>query len=554
MVLRATQQHAEILAAGDGDARVTQQYVEILTLGSGDIRVTRQRVDILIGDISDEDTIGFSDSVEIIWSPEDTIVYTDDAHLLVVYRQLEETIGTTESVSYWHNNLKVTETINYTEATVARFPIIYEYDLADTIVYTTSADYTIIPFIHDVADSIGYLEVADTSSKGRSPNDTFAVTDAIIVDATVKTQGLLDGIFIIEEILVAGTQSFTVEEYITNDIPQYEGDDLFYDSVGLGDSVLYDHIAPRPIEESIFLTDSILVEHNKLSGQPLWAEDTLTLTENIGSPAGAAVDTIAYTETLIYQNDSPIIDSIVYTDTIIVIKIFIPVLTDDFNIGDSIGYTLERNDTLCTYSPFVGSTTDSDAPTPPATTAPTIVNYGNVELSYESTTLLLRGPEFGNRTMKQYQRIDRKTRGGTLIVYADPIWPKQQRMLLDFYALNEAETQEVIDFVALSLGKQFSIRDWEGQTWVGVIPEPNNAVFRDRRDINSVSLEIIVQKLYVLSVEDTLVYLETILTTEVSDTITYTDTAVITVLDWKTFTEAEWLTFGRFEWEAFIEA
>ena len=56
-------------------------------------------------------------------------------------------------------------------------------------------------------------------------------------------------------------------------------------------------------------------------------------------------------------------------------------------------------------------------------------------------TLVLRAPEFGNKDRLQFNRISRETRGGTLIVYADPMWPKTQTLVLTFSALKPAQAE-----------------------------------------------------------------------------------------------------------------
>ena len=43
-----------------------------------------------------------------------------------------------------------------------------------------------------------------------------------------------------------------------------------------------------------------------------------------------------------------------------------------------------------------------------------------------TVSVTLRSPELGNKDRLQFNRISRETRGGTLIVFADPMWPKVQ--------------------------------------------------------------------------------------------------------------------------------
>jgi hypothetical protein len=126
---------------------------------------------------------------------------------------------------------------------------------------------------------------------------------------------------------------------------------------------------------------------------------------------------------------------------------------------------------------------------------PKLPHYDNVQFSYPLTTvthtLTLRGPELGNRERMQFQRINRETRGGTLIVFADPIWPKNDHLVMDFVGLSETETNQVRSFIKTTLGKQVSLRDWEGRNWVGVIVSPNNPIVRDgAMCMNTVAIEL----------------------------------------------------------------
>lgn len=158
-------------------------------------------------------------------------------------------------------------------------------------------------------------------------------------------------------------------------------------------------------------------------------------------------------------------------------------------------FAVPQQFSLCPYSPFVGSTTDPAAPQNILKNQPVIdPARRGVTLFYPwsspTTTLDLRGPDFGNRNRLEFQRINRETRGGTLIIWADPIWPKNERLVLNFAGLTEAEGQSALDFIALSLGKEIGFTDWEGNTVHGVIMTPSEPLVRDGRHSLSLGLEI----------------------------------------------------------------
>jgi len=119
----------------------------------------------------------------------------------------------------------------------------------------------------------------------------------------------------------------------------------------------------------------------------------------------------------------------------------------------------------CSYTPFVGSTDDPNAPAAPSTTVPTLQRVDGIQLYWPvdvpTMTVTLRGPELDNKDRLRFQRINRETRGRTLVVFADPIWPKVQQLTLEFIGLEEDEAQSLLSFITATLGKEVGLRDWE---------------------------------------------------------------------------------------------
>jgi len=146
-----------------------------------------------------------------------------------------------------------------------------------------------------------------------------------------------------------------------------------------------------------------------------------------------------------------------------------------------------------TYTPFVGSTDDPNAPAPPSTTVPTLERVEGVQLYWPldapTMTVTLRGPELDNKDRLRFQRINRETRGGTLVVFADLIWPKVQQLTLEFVGLEEDEAQSLLTFIGATLGKEVGLRDWENRHWAGVIISPDEPVMRNGPHNISTALE-----------------------------------------------------------------
>jgi hypothetical protein len=82
-----------------------------------------------------------------------------------------------------------------------------------------------------------------------------------------------------------------------------------------------------------------------------------------------------------------------------------------------------------------------------------------------------------------------ETRGGTLIVFADPMWPKIQTLVFTFSGLSNDQTQQLLAFLDAHLGEEVGVYDWEHRYWKGVITTPSEPVVQDGRDSFSASLE-----------------------------------------------------------------
>ena len=104
-------------------------------------------------------------------------------------------------------------------------------------------------------------------------------------------------------------------------------------------------------------------------------------------------------------------------------------------------------------------------------------------------SVTLRAPNFGNKDRLGFNRVLRETRGGTLIVFADPIWPKIQTLVLNFSGLTSDQAQQLLAFLDAHLGEEVGVYDWEHRYWTGVITTPTEPVVQDGKDSFSASFE-----------------------------------------------------------------
>ena len=179
------------------------------------------------------------------------------------------------------------------------------------------------------------------------------------------------------------------------------------------------------------------------------------------------------------------------TDTINCARVNSRGITHDLRLGHSITCEIDNRTVTENYTPFVGTGADATY-TPPTTTVPTL-GHGTLTLTHPfvspTTTLVLRNPAFGNSDRVAFNRINRKTRGGTLVVYADPAWPKMQSLQVTVNALSSQQAADTLAFLKLSLGQEIGLLDHENRQWRGTITNPDAEVANPGRDDYSVSLE-----------------------------------------------------------------
>ncbi len=144
---------------------------------------------------------------------------------------------------------------------------------------------------------------------------------------------------------------------------------------------------------------------------------------------------------------------------------------------------------LCSYSPFVG-----EGPPAPSTTSPVLTRRSTIILTYPyvtpTLTLELRNPDFDTIEQFEYRRIHRRSRGATLQVFRDPIWPEAERTIISFSALKQEEITNLFVFLQASLGQEIGYLDFESRQWRGIILTPAAQVAEPSRRGFSVTLEI----------------------------------------------------------------
>ena len=444
-------------------------------------------------------------------------------------------------------SVSVSTTIEFED--YARIPDTYELDASSTLAFTQLIGrYGSIHY--SLSSSLTFAQIADLTEKDREASNeieftTLASADYIKVlgnileleDTAVKGLTVVD----IQHPLTfvhdarCNPRNFSIDQQISfgqaprnSVISIHVDNELEFDTditviqpwSVWAESVLqvttieeYDEDG-NPILIITGLQDAAAVEKalGRSITSPVWfSQDGKKVLIKVGAVDIEAEDTLAFSSSVpecIYLDANNIIEFIDYVDN----RHEFPVslLEIESDVAYNISYaprlassTLnlvssffgEKEDiSLCEYTPILGSTNDPDAPQQYLKNVPIIdSNASGVTLFYPwvspTTTVNLRGPDLGNRTRLEFQRIKRETRGGTLIVWADPMWPKNEHLVLSFSGLSETEGQAVLDFIYLTLGKEIGIVDWEGNTQRAITITPNEPLVRNSRGNLSINLE-----------------------------------------------------------------
>jgi hypothetical protein len=262
---------------------------------------------------------------------------------------------------------------------------------------------------------------------------------------------------------------------------------------GLQDSVTVEKIIGRSAVSPVWTSQTAKKAHIKVGAIDVNAASNITFLTIIPIPIYAeATSTLSFTTYADNKYEFPVAELELKSE-VTLNKILNLTVSNKIEFVSSF-FVVTEGFSLCEYSPFVGSTTDPEAPQRLLKNIPVLdANASGVTLFYPwsvpTATVHLRGPDIGNKNRLEFQRIKRETRGGTLIVWADPMWPKNERLVLSFSGLTETEGQTLLDFIYLTLGREVGLIDWEGNWWRVVTMTPNEALTRNRRENLSINLE-----------------------------------------------------------------
>ena len=327
-----------------------------------------------------------------------------------------------------------------------------------------------------LTDDVGItdtLEVTHLQAVPATFSDDVGITDSLeVVHLRVLRVSLVDDLGLVQD---------TEEEG-----PRYV---QLQSAIGLHDQLIAQHC----VVHHVAITDTLnLIQSLR---KPIFVNvtQTLTLSDQVvgvnqfalpSQDVGLADQIVAF----VVHNTQNVVT---LTDTISCELIASRNVTHDLGLKQSLTYILEHDQITQDYTPFVGSSSDTEY-VPPTTVAP-VLSRAKLTLTYPyvspTTTLVLRNPEFGNLDRLTFNRINRKTRGGTLVVFADPNWPKIQTLQVKFTYLTDQQAADLLAFFQLSLGKEIGLLDYEGRQWRGIITTPDPEISNPGRGDHSVGFD-----------------------------------------------------------------
>lgn len=245
--------------------------------------------------------------------------------------------------------------------------------------------------------------------------------------------------------------------------------------------------------QSIPLAQSASAVRVKPTAISVSAESVLELLGEIRiSPTGAARDWLALGQTATVDKCKLVRSRLDLSQEAAVIVSVPRGAASALGLSQAATYSIVSRGSLQNYTPFVG---EGPGPTPPDVT---IGPPEHVALPFQlfypaegvvTDSVTLRAPNLGNKDRLSFNRILRETRGGTLIVFADPIWPKIQTLVLTFSGLRSVQAQQLLAFLDTHLGEEIGLIDWEGRAWKGIVTAPTEPVVQDGKDSFSASME-----------------------------------------------------------------
>jgi len=177
-------------------------------------------------------------------------------------------------------------------------------------------------------------------------------------------------------------------------------------------------------------------------------------------------------ETLTLDKRRAKYDTLVFTETIGLKVKRILVINETLNLTEGLTFTQIR----CDERPcLVGPATNTLS-----------VTLSTSDGRYSVTVM---SPDFDNTEALQFTRVNKKTRGGDLIIFRDPQWPKSMTLTYTWKYLSMKDRDNLMNFVANTVGQVFNLLDYEGNNHSVYIKNPDTDFSRQQKQFSQVRLD-----------------------------------------------------------------
>ena len=378
----------------------------------------------------------------------DTLVFTESAVVAADSPDIDENLNLTETVDedlfIFVLQDPVEETLNLTETATAEV----SQDITEmlTISESNSVDIDLVSEVEETLElsetAVAFLEIS------------IETTDNLTLGEPNGDLGTFD----------FQTNTFTPEDS------------------GLRDSAIVEDLPVQDIEENLRLV-----------------EDPRGWVISPG-PVDPASDNLIFTEIARVAVESDGVDSLVFSETnqCEVTQDVREVLQLDeiadscLDSSSSVVETLNLNEgfTVChvtafdrcgvhrQFAPQAGSSTLQDYPQPQTTKGFRLQSPAGGPVVRE---LILVNPNLGNIDRLSPTRVNVESRGGSLIIFSDPIWPNIETKLYTFSNMKREMAHALLDWLCEMVGLEIRLIDHEDRLWRGIITQPGDPIVEDRR-------------------------------------------------------------------------
>ncbi len=213
------------------------------------------------------------------------------------------------------------------------------------------------------------------------------------------------------------------------------------------------------------------------------------------APIGQTESTLNFVQGVQFSKSLTAFNTLNLTHTLSRIMIYNRTITHDNVVGHALTWYEDSPCGRKQYTPFQGENTipldvglPKDTLGDPQGEDSTFKLY-QPYLGVHTSEVELRQPELDNRDRNAFSRVSQETRGGKVLVFADPTWPKVRTLAITIIGLTEAQVDEFHAFMLATVGQEIGLTDWEGHIWRGFITNPNDQATQDGKERWTVTFE-----------------------------------------------------------------